>query len=206
MNAFSIINSKNNKNKIILDSGASEHYTPIKDWLIDYKPINNQYITVANGTKVPIKGIGNIPILLNNNKELIISKVHYIPNIESTLISSKELTNKKWSIFFNGDNALITHNKLNIQLKAIWEQNAYYFNFEINKDLILNYINPISEENKLDLIHQRLNHINRDHLIKTINNYTINKNNKVQLKDYKLNNCESCYKGKMHIKSLAIIH
>ena len=31
INAFSIINSKNNKNKIILDSGASKHYISIKD-------------------------------------------------------------------------------------------------------------------------------------------------------------------------------
>jgi hypothetical protein len=32
--------------KVILDSGATEHYTPIKEWLIDYKEISNKSIFV----------------------------------------------------------------------------------------------------------------------------------------------------------------
>ena len=58
MSAFAAINEDSNY-KLILDSGASEHYTPIKEWLINYKIVLNKTIIIANGTKVPIIGIGD---------------------------------------------------------------------------------------------------------------------------------------------------
>ena len=57
---------ENSLNKgLILDSGASEHYTPYKDYLLDYKPISNKSVIIANGVRLPIKGIGHIPIIIN---------------------------------------------------------------------------------------------------------------------------------------------
>jgi hypothetical protein len=87
--------SKSNdfKNKLVLDSGATEHYTPNKDWLLDYKETKNKFVSVANGQKLAILGIGYIPILINN-KEILIQGVNYIPELYTTLISSKELANK----------------------------------------------------------------------------------------------------------------
>ena len=87
--------SKSNdfRNKLVLDSGATEHYTPNKDWLLSYKPVYNKYITVANGTKIPIKGTGNIPVYINNTEVNIIG-VNYVPDIKTTLISSNKLAKK----------------------------------------------------------------------------------------------------------------
>ena len=85
---------KNNNNKaLILDLGASEYYTPYKDILLDYKLINNKSVIIANRIKLLIKGIGNIPVIINN-KTLFIKNINYIPSIKTTLISLKELTNK----------------------------------------------------------------------------------------------------------------
>ena len=85
---------KNNNNKaLILNSGVSEHYTPYKDILLDYKPINNKSVIIVNGIKLPIKDIGNIPVIINN-KTLFIKNINYVPNIKITLISLKELINK----------------------------------------------------------------------------------------------------------------
>ena len=81
------------RNKLILDSGASSHFTPNKDWLLNYKPISNKSVIIANGSRLAIKGIGEIPIILNNN-EFYIQDVYYVPEIHTTLISSKELTSK----------------------------------------------------------------------------------------------------------------
>ncbi|CAM6005883.1 unnamed protein product, partial [Sphagnum balticum] len=41
--------------RLVLDSGASEHYTPIKEWLINYKPVYNKSILVANGERINIE-------------------------------------------------------------------------------------------------------------------------------------------------------
>ena len=64
-----------------------------KDILLDYKLINNKSVIIANRIKLLIKGIGNIPVIINN-KTLFIKNINYIPSIKTTLISLKELTNK----------------------------------------------------------------------------------------------------------------
>jgi len=78
---------------ILLDSGASEHYTPYKEWLLNYKPINYKTIVIADSKRINIEGIGDIPIIINN-RELIITKVNYVPSLKATLLSPKELVNK----------------------------------------------------------------------------------------------------------------
>ena len=93
-------NFKNNNNKVlILDSGISKYYTPYKDILLDYKPINNKSIIITNGIKLSIKDIRNIPVIINN-KTLFIKNINYILNIKIILISLKELINKDWEILF----------------------------------------------------------------------------------------------------------
>lgn len=102
--------------KIILDSGASEHYTPNKDWLIEFTESSGN-ITVANGEQMPIKGKGSIPILLDGI-EILITNINYIPNLKATLISTKQLANKGWSVLFSQKEALISHPAIQSEIKA----------------------------------------------------------------------------------------
>lgn len=45
----------------IIDSGASDHITPHKDWLKDIRTNqNNYYVTITNGTSISIKNTNNI--------------------------------------------------------------------------------------------------------------------------------------------------
>ena len=183
---------------IVLDSGATEHYTPNKDWLLNYKEVKNKSIIVVNGIKLPILGEGDIPILIGN-KEVTITKVNYIPTIKTTLISTKELTNKGWSILFKDSIVEISHSKLRFLFKAFWKENAYYLNILVNTKLlesIIYKVDPLinSNINKLDLIHKRLNHLNKDHLIQTIKNI----DNTLDISNYNLSNCDSCIYGKIH--------
>jgi len=195
MSAFAVINKKANY-KLILDSGASEHYTPIKEWLIDYKVILNKSIIIANGTKVPVIGVGNIPIIIGN-KDVLIKDVYYIPSLKTTLISSKELTNKGWNILFKDNIAELSNIKYKLNIKAKWDYNAYYLGFIINYDLLEPVIyNTSKSSNKLDLIHKRLNHLNKDYLIKTLNNTKGLLEDNKDLTKEDLNNCDSCYIGK----------
>ena len=65
MSAYSFNSTTNNNdlsvkkaiikdNAFVLDSGASEHYTSHKDWLLDYEIVTNKSIIIANGTRVLI--------------------------------------------------------------------------------------------------------------------------------------------------------
>lgn len=189
----------NNTNKIILDSGASEHFTPNKDWLLDYKPVINKYITVADGNKLPLLGIGKIPIInKSSNIELLITEVNYVPAITTTLISTKALTNKGWAINFTNNKAEVVNKKANITISANWLGNAYYLDIKVNYSLLEPLVYKVDsslKELKLDLIHKRLNHLSSDYLVKTINNttgYTLTTNSST-----KLSNCDSCHYSKM---------
>ncbi|TVY46326.1 hypothetical protein LCER1_G008262 [Lachnellula cervina] len=87
--------SKFHKTQLILDSGASEHYTYNKDWLLDYKSISNKSIRA-------------------NNNKLIIKDVFYIPDLRANLISTKELINKGWNIIFKKDLVEIVKNTIRV--------------------------------------------------------------------------------------------
>jgi hypothetical protein len=39
---------------MVLDSGANEHYTYNKNWLLNIKPIINKNIKITNGQTFPI--------------------------------------------------------------------------------------------------------------------------------------------------------
>jgi hypothetical protein len=167
------ISNYNTKNSIILDSGASEHFTPNKDWLLDYKPVNNKYITIANGTKLPLLGIGKIPILTSNNAEILVTEVNYVPAITTTLLSTKALTNKGWTIIIEDNIAKVVNYKKNITIVAKWSNNAYYLDLEVDNTKLVKLLYKADtslDTLNIDLIYKRLNHINKDYLIKTINN------------------------------------
>jgi hypothetical protein len=193
INSASIIDRR-----LVLDSGASEHYTPIKEWLINYKPVQNKSILVANGHRISIEGIGEIPVITNNT-EILITRVNYVPSLKTTLLSSKELVNKGWEIVFKKDIALLS-SKIDTSLKVIakWDKNAYYFTNIVIDDNKLEKVVYNTTNNDLDLIHKRLNHLSKDYLIKTLKNTKGFNSNIQELNKKDLNNCEPCIYSKSH--------
>jgi hypothetical protein len=149
-----------------------------------------------------IKGIGNIPVFINN-KEVLIKNVNYVPNIKTTLISLNELTKKGWLILFKDAKAIISYEETKLQLIANWISNAYYIDIDINYnvlepivykiDLIITSSDNNNNNNELDLYYKRLLYINKDYLIKTIDSV-------IGLKPINSNsilyNCDFCYYGK----------
>lgn len=80
-----------NKNKWIIDTGASEHVTGNKDYLVDYVDIQQaKYVIVGDGRKLKIVGKGNIEVFSKANSELIPTtfyNVLYIPYLKASLFS-----------------------------------------------------------------------------------------------------------------------
>ncbi|EKD11952.1 hypothetical protein MBM_09882 [Drepanopeziza brunnea f. sp. 'multigermtubi' MB_m1] len=147
LNHFGIAYSITNNNKFVLDSGALKHYSPNKAWFINYKPIAKKSIIIANSDIMLILSIGDIFIKSKTGLEIIIKNVNYIPKLKTTLISSKELTNKDWAINFDRNGAKI-----------------FYASFKpyINVDPFVT--------TKLGLYYKRLLHVNKDFVLKTIDN------------------------------------
>jgi hypothetical protein len=143
-----------------------------------------------------IKGVSNILIIIKGIN-IIIKDVYYIPSLKTTLINFKELTNKGWTILFKDNIAEISNIKYNINFITKWDYNAYYLNIIINYNILKLVIYKAfsTSINKLNLIYKRLNHLNKDYLIKTIK-CTKGLNSLKEREELNLNNYNLCYSGK----------
>ncbi|CAL3971483.1 unnamed protein product [Diplocarpon coronariae] len=117
--------------KFVLDSGATEHYSPNKNWLINYKPVSNKAIIIANGKSMPILSKGDIPIKIKKGLNLLIEGVNLVPSLNTTLISSRELTKKDWSIGFSRDITRLKHPNISEEILRL---------LHFNKELILKIV------------------------------------------------------------------
>jgi hypothetical protein len=77
-----------NKNKWIVDSGATDHMTCEPKQLQNFTKLKEpQYVTVANGNKTKILGTGTTNFLNKNVKDVL-----YLPDFNSNLLSVRKIT------------------------------------------------------------------------------------------------------------------
>ena len=69
----------------ILDSGASLHVTPHRDWFTRYEETYGA-VTLGDSYTCDIVGIGDITIEFSNGMHLVIEKVHHVPSLTRNLI------------------------------------------------------------------------------------------------------------------------
>ena len=70
----------------ILDSGASLHVTPHREWFSRYEEIVG-IVTLGKFYVCDIVGIGDIPMVLSNGMRFVIENVHHVPCLTRNLIS-----------------------------------------------------------------------------------------------------------------------
>jgi hypothetical protein len=180
----------------ILDSGATEHWTPNKEWLEDYTP-ERKTVYLANNATTEALGYGNIDIQVYNDKTkakspITISKVYYIPNIATNLLSIKRILDKGWSIKANKDRLIISNDK--IIMSANWIANLCRLQFSYKSYNDRLYL--AKHQLPIDLIHQRLAHFSNDYIAKTIAN-----TKGLEQIQHTIENsiaCKPCLEGKSH--------
>ncbi|XP_033138969.1 uncharacterized protein LOC117129858 [Brassica rapa] len=70
---------------LIVDSGASHHMISDTNLIKDIEPTNG-HVMIANGDKIPIRGIGNLKLFDKNSRDF------YMPDFTSNLLSVKKCT------------------------------------------------------------------------------------------------------------------
>jgi len=149
----------------ILDSGATEHWTPHKKWLQNY--INDKKIIyLANNTQIEALKYGNIDVQVYDEIKkkynfITITKVYYALEITTNLLSIKQIIDKGWQL--SAKKELLNISNKDITLTARWVDNLCRLQFKIlQKRLLLSsiYITP-------ELLHERLGHANNNYIIKT---------------------------------------
>ena len=74
--------------------------TNFKDDLINYTKVFNVFIKLANGSRIPVEGIGDRGLLKG---------VLYVSTLKHNLVSVSKLTAEGFSVVFTGDLVEIAH-------------------------------------------------------------------------------------------------
>ncbi|KAK2993191.1 LOW QUALITY PROTEIN: hypothetical protein RJ640_009668, partial [Escallonia rubra] len=83
-----------------VDSGASIHSTPHRDYFSDYVHGDYGHVTVGNGYRCSIVGKEKVKIKLSNEGTLILNDVRHIPELQKNLISVSGLDREGYFVAF----------------------------------------------------------------------------------------------------------
>ena len=100
--------------KWILDSGASQHMTNMKNWFESYTILKNPIIIETASTTITAIGRGNIRMktfIDGEVKEGVMYNVLHVPQIRDNLLSIASLQKRKFDIHFNHDQNYATISK-----------------------------------------------------------------------------------------------
>ncbi|CCO30981.1 hypothetical protein RSOLAG1IB_12702 [Rhizoctonia solani AG-1 IB] len=115
--ALPAIDSYSPTDSWLLDSGASRHMTPNRQWFATYCPLASPVsVRIGNGKQIPAAGIGRIFVTLRNRQgkdtEAVIKEVLHVPDLQANLISVQELVNGGTNVVFQkGSGAILTANQ-----------------------------------------------------------------------------------------------
>ena len=84
----------------ILDSGASLHVTPHRDWFISYEETIGS-VTLGDSYSCDIVGIGDIAMVMANGVRFVIHNVRHVPTLTCNLISVGRLDDLVYKVTFH---------------------------------------------------------------------------------------------------------
>lgn len=141
-----------------LDSGASCHMSPQKEFFDDVKEVRNWNIESVDGTIISPKGVGNVDLCVNignKTEEIILHDVLYMPNSKINLLSVGKITDKGSEVIFTKSKCIIRDkNTKEIIGKGSRNENGLY-----SLDIFQNKVWISKTLSDYDLWHKRLGHL-----------------------------------------------
>ena len=182
----------NSQTSWIIDSGATIHMTNQSHVLTNYMIKEGNFVTVSDGSQIPIKGYGNLEFKILGDENLLhkftLENVAHVPNLTVNLLSVRELTKLNVKISFIEDMCKLIHSSGSITIGSL--QNNLY------KMKITHKSPKIQSNNETNLCihqwHKKLSHRNLDHIRQV--------KDKLHLKIQKcscIDECVDCIKGKI---------
>ncbi|GAB2267161.1 hypothetical protein Dimus_037934 [Dionaea muscipula] len=170
-------------------------YVPKFDWFSDFTEVHDSPVFMGNNNVCMIRGIGNIPLKLDNGTVILLTKVRYIPDLKRNLISLSML-DESGCTYSCKDGCLIVCKNNRPVLRGIKCHGLYVLCGCYFSD---NSVNPnkkntalISEKNNnAELWHMRLAHMSQQGMT-ALGKQGILKLNAVPALDF----CETCILGK----------
>jgi predicted transcriptional regulator len=92
-----------------LDTGCSNHMTGHKNWLVNYDSSRKSTIRIADSRTIQSEGVGDVLIRGKNGNQALITGVLYVPNMNSNLLSMRQLVEKGFTTTL-GNNEMKVYN------------------------------------------------------------------------------------------------
>ncbi|KAJ4701403.1 Retrovirus-related Pol polyprotein from transposon TNT 1-94 [Melia azedarach] len=142
----------------ILDSGASYHICPRREWFTTYEQVDGGNISMANSSVCKAVGIGSIKIRTHDGKFCTLNDVRHVPLMTKNLISLSMLDNKGFS--FQGEGGVLHVCKgSNVVLKGVKRGTLYFLQGSTLSSSVAVASSEIDKDNMTKLWHMRLGHM-----------------------------------------------
>lgn len=149
-----------------IDSGASEHMSPNKNYFLDFKEISHRSVRIANDQNLQYLGQGKIEVISridNREVKITLQNCLYVPDLKVNLISVSKLTVLGFDVKF--DNQKCTVSKPDGKLLAIGAKEKQLYKLQWsqpNSDIALK---TTLDRTPSHIWHQRLAHLNRKSML-----------------------------------------
>ncbi|KAJ4702606.1 Retrovirus-related Pol polyprotein from transposon TNT 1-94 [Melia azedarach] len=176
----------------ILDSGASYHICPRREWFTTYEQVDGGNISMANSSVCKAVGIGSIKIRTHDGKFCILNDVRHVPLMTKNLISLSMLDNKGFS--FQGEGGVLHVCKgSNVVLKGVKRDTLYFLQGSMLSSSVAVASSEIDKDNMTKLWHMRLGHMSARGM-QILSKWDLLCGHKVKDLEF----CEHCIFGKLH--------
>ena len=200
---FGVSSQPHNPNVWIVDSGASSHMTQRKELLVNYEEFDKpQKVSMGDGHMVEACGKGDIQfkMTLENDrpKTVTMRGTLCVPKLTCSLFSVRATVMKGNTVKFENGSCLI-YDKNGILLgTGSLVDKLYYLKFESVAQESIAIATGSEIENKADLWHRRLGHLNEIQL-REMASHDLVKGANIP-KSTRISFCEKCVEGKMSKK------
>lgn len=181
----------------LTDSGASKHITYRRDWLTDFRTVDNDiHVSLGDNGTCQALGTGTVHIekfIDGKWKQGRIENVLYVSKMRKNLFSVGTCTNKNFEVLFRKNRVVINKHRKTTAVGVKQENDVYRMLFKTISQQV-----PPEEVNvstSLHTWHKRLGHVSKQTLMKMSKTGILQG---IQSKEEEKFQCESCPIGKSH--------
>jgi len=176
---------------MIADSGADQHITGRKDWLLNYKPFPSpKTVSLTDKNEALATGTGDLDVEAWNGQSWEQSTLHDVLHIPGAvnLFSECVVAQKGYVIIRDSGTTLLLKDQV-VQAVAHYDRGLYFMKFRITQSRAY-----VAHSLSAKIWHDRLSHINLQYIKETINK---NAATGIIIKDNDSSlNCHDCHIGK----------
>ena len=183
-------------NHLTIDTGCTDHIVTQKELFENLQPCSIRNVKDPKGNLTPVEGVGDVPVKLHlkdgKEEEMILRNVLYVPTYEVNLLSVNRSVKFGHKFIFNESKAklMLTHGP---QVDLTEENGLFYLKITFQRSSA-SYPNTCNTskatiKGDINLWHQRLGHLNKDDVKRTID-----------CEDNLKEVCETCALGKQTSK------